>query len=364
MNAPATVLIMAAGTGGHVFPALSIARALQAKATHIEWLGTPNGMENELLSGTGIPLHQITVSGLRGSGLKRKLMAPIMLVSAFAQSFSLLRKIQPDCVLGMGGFVCGPAGIAAKLLGKPLILHEQNAVAGLTNKLLAVFADRVLEAFPNTFKPGPKLRCTGNPLRKEIAQLHGLTQSKKVNGQRINILVLGGSQGAAAINDVMPEVLQSLGSDAVSIVHQTGKQKLEQSITGYEKAGFTLSDSLKVSSFIEDMPQAYAWCDLVICRSGASTVTEIAAVGKPSILIPYPYHRDDQQVFNARWLSDVGAAIIMRQQDLSAESLSQKIRELISDSSSLEKMGENARAVAVLDADMVIANECLGLANA
>ncbi len=364
MSAPATVLIMAAGTGGHVFPALAIARALQAKATHIEWLGTPNGMENELLQGTGIPLHQISVNGLRGTGLKRKLLAPIMLVSAFAQSVSVLRKIRPDCVLGMGGFVCGPAGIAAKLLGRPLILHEQNAVAGFTNKLLAVVADRVLEAFPNTFKSGPKLRCTGNPVRKEIAELHGLTQPKKVNNQRINILVLGGSQGAAAINDVMPEVLQSLGSDAVSIVHQTGKQKLEQSISSYEKAGFTLSDNLKVSSFIVDMPQAYACCDLVICRSGASTVTEIAAAGKPSILIPYPYHRDQQQMFNARWLSDAGAAIILPQQDLSAASLSQKIRELSSDTGSLEKMAQSARAVAVLDADRVIADECLGLANA
>ena len=364
MTGQTTVLIMAAGTGGHVFPALSIASALQAKAAHIEWLGTPNGMENDLLKDTQIPLHHITVNGLRGTGFKRKLLAPVMLASAFVQSFSLLKKIQPDCVLGMGGFVCGPAGIAAKLLGKPLILHEQNAVAGLTNRVLSVVANRVLEAFPKTFKPSAKIRCTGNPVRSEIAQLNGAPRKERERSQPLKLLVLGGSQGAAAINDVIPLVLQSFGGELVSIVHQTGKQKLEQTVANYEKAGFVLSENLKVTSFIEDMPAAYAWCDLVICRSGASTVSEIAAVGKPSILIPYPYHRDQQQVFNAKWLSEAGAAIIMLQQNLSAVSLSEKIRELISTPDGLDKMSDCARSIAILDADKVIANECLELANA
>jgi UDP-N-acetylglucosamine--N-acetylmuramyl-(pentapeptide) pyrophosphoryl-undecaprenol N-acetylglucosamine transferase len=364
MNGKPTVLIMAAGTGGHVFPALSIARALQAKAASIEWLGTPSGMENDLLNGSQIPLHHIAVSGLRGSGLKRKILAPIMLLSAFAQSINLLRKIQPDCVLGMGGFVCGPAGVAAKLLGKPLVLHEQNAVAGLTNRLLAVIADRVLEAFPNTFKSGSKVRCTGNPLRREIALLKSMPRVEKADGEAVNILVLGGSQGAAAINDVMPGVLRRLGSQAVSVMHQTGKHKLEQTIESYKQSGFSLAEGLQVSSFIEDMPKAYQWSDLVICRSGASTVSEIAAAGKPSILIPYPYHRDNQQVFNAKWLETAGAAVILEQKQLTVDCLGKQIEELIKPAGRLNEMGEKALSVAILDADAVIASECLELANA
>ena len=364
MNAQTTVLIMAAGTGGHVFPALSIAAALQSKAAHIEWLGTPNGMENELLKGSEIPLHHISVNGLRGTGLKRKLLAPLMLLSAFSQSLSLLRRIQPDCVLGMGGFVCGPAGVAAKLLGKPLILHEQNAVAGLTNKLLSKIANRVLEAFPNTFNASSKVRFTGNPVRQEIARLKDSPPAQKSADKALNILVLGGSQGAAAINDVLPGVRQSFRLNSVAIKHQTGKAKLEQAITSYEEAGFQMSDGLQVSSFIDDMAQAYEWCDLVICRSGASTVSEIAAAGKPSILVPYPYHRDQQQVFNAKWLVNAGAAILMQQQNLTVESLSQQIRELVSEPGKLARMGECAQAVAIFDADSVIADECLELANA
>lgn len=364
MNAQTTVLIMAAGTGGHVFPALSIANALKSKSAHIEWLGTPNGMENDLLKGTEISLHHISVNGLRGSGFKRKLLAPLMLLSAFSQSFRLLRKIQPDCVLGMGGFVCGPAGIAAKLLGKPLVLHEQNAVAGLTNKLLSKIANRVLEAFPKTFKTSSKVRYTGNPVRKEIARLKDFESARKSADTPLNILVLGGSQGAAAINEVVPGVLKKLGSHAVSIKHQTGKAKLEQVVASYEAAGFQLSDNLVVSSFIDDMSQAYDWCDLIICRSGASTVSEIAAAGKPSILVPYPYHKDQQQVFNAKWLVDAGGAILMLQHNLTIESLSKQIIELLGEAGKLARMGECARAVAIFDADSVIADECLEIANA
>lgn len=364
MHGQTTVLIMAAGTGGHVFPALSIARALQSKSAQIEWLGTPNGMENDLLKESRIPLHHITVSGLRGTGLKRKLLAPVMLASAFFQSLRLMRKLQPDCVLGMGGFVCGPAGIAAKVLGKPLVLHEQNAVAGLTNRILAVVANRVLEAFPNTFKPSPKVRFTGNPVRQEIAKLKMTESVVKAPNRPVNILVLGGSQGAAAINDVMPGVLQAFGEKAIAVTHQTGRVKLEQTIASYDKAGFKLSENLQVFSFIEDMSKAYAWCDLVICRSGASTVSEIAAAGKPSILIPYPYHRDEQQTFNANWLVEAGAAVILQQKDLTIDSLSKQIHALIGVAGNLQKMGQNAQSIAIFDADTVIANECLELANA
>jgi UDP-N-acetylglucosamine--N-acetylmuramyl-(pentapeptide) pyrophosphoryl-undecaprenol N-acetylglucosamine transferase len=227
-----------------------------------------------------------------------------------------------------------------------------------------MIANRVLEAFPNTFKASAKVCYTGNPLRREIAELKSIPSTGKVKHEGINILVLGGSQGAAAINDVMPEALKNAALNAVSVMHQTGKQKLKQTIANYEKAGFKPSASLRVSSFIEDMPKAYEWCDLVICRSGASTVSEIAAAGKPSILIPYPYHRDNQQFFNAKWLEKAGAAVIICQQDLTADSLSKKIHELVNVAGNLLKMGNNAQSVAILDADVVIANACLELANA
>ncbi len=363
MSLPNTVLIMAAGTGGHVFPALSIAHALQAKSANIEWLGTPNGLENELLASSNIPLHHITVSGLVGSGIKRKLLAPFMILNAFLQSLRLLRKIKPDCVLGMGGFVCGPAGVAAKLTGLPLVLHEQNAVAGLTNKLLARIADRVLEAFPNTFKASPSVFYTGNPLRREIAALQSQPRAVKKESDVLKVLVLGGSLGALAINDVMPAALKRCGGDSLSIIHQAGKDKVERTVAAYSKEDFSESSQLTVTSFIADMAKAYAWCDLVICRSGASTVSEIAAAGKPSILIPYPYHRDNQQAVNAAWLENAGAASVISQQELSPERLSNEITK-IREASKLEKMGSMARAIAVLDADTVIADHCLELANA
>lgn len=363
-NQSSTVLIMAAGTGGHVFPALSIAEVLRQKSTDVQWLGTPNGMENELLEATGIPLHQISVSGLRGSGIKRKLMAPIMLMSAFFQSVQVLRLVNPDCVLGMGGFVCGPAGLAAKLLRKPLLIHEQNAVAGLTNKLLSKLANRTLEAFPGTFKKTSKVLLTGNPVRKEIASIGIRGSDAAVEKKAFNILVLGGSQGALAINSVVPELLVSLDDAKVHVIHQAGKGKEDQTKQAYELAGLSLGGQYTVQAFVSDMAGAYDWADLVICRSGASTVCEIAAAGKASILIPYPYHSDRQQTRNAQWLANESAAIIIQQAELTASVLRDHVKGLMGHRNELLLMGKRAGQLAIRDAADVIANECLRYANA
>jgi UDP-N-acetylglucosamine--N-acetylmuramyl-(pentapeptide) pyrophosphoryl-undecaprenol N-acetylglucosamine transferase len=359
----ATVLIMAAGTGGHVFPALAIAEVLKGKAANVHWLGTPNGMENELLEGTGIPLHKISISGLVGSGIKRKLLAPIMLLSAFIQSLKVLRLVKPDCVLGMGGFVCGPAGLAAKFLRKPLLIHEQNAVAGFTNKLLSRLACRTLEAFPGTFKKSPSVLLTGNPVRKEIASMGRRDFDSLIEKKTFNILVLGGSQGALAINTVVPELLADIDNACVCVVHQAGKGKVDQTRQAYESAGLSLGGQYNVQAFVSDMASAYDWADLVICRSGASTVCEIAAAGKASILIPYPYHRDKQQTRNANWLASEKAAIIIEQAELTAVALSGHVKYLLANRNELVQMSKRASRLAIRDAADVIANECLRYAN-
>jgi len=301
-----TILIMAAGTGGHVFPALSIAQKLQEKGVRTEWMGTKNGMENRLLKGTGITIHAVSAKGLKGKGVLRLLLAPLMLVVALIQSIKVIVRVKPNCVLGMGGFVSGPGGVAAKLMRKPLILHEQNAVPGFTNKILAMIADRVFEAFPNTFKVSGKVVHAGNPLRKEIVALAQSVSTKDNLTRPLRILVLGGSQGALA----------------------------------------------------------NAWADIVICRSGASTVSELAAVGLPAILVPYPYHSDQQQTHNANWLVQTGAAFLLEQCDLSVTALSQLLVGLEENREELQRMSSAARSIAVCNADELIASYCMEVAHA
>lgn len=364
MSSPAsTILIMAAGTGGHVFPALSIARALEQRAAKVHWLGTPMGMENDLLRGADFPLHHISVSGLRGSGLKRKLLAPFMLLSAFFQSIKVLKKIKPDCVLGMGGFICGPAGLASWLLGMPLVIHEQNAVAGLTNKILSRFSSKVLEAFPKTFPHSERVVFTGNPVRKEILSIDTSTSDASKEVGAINLLVLGGSQGAAAINKAVPELLAKLADKSLFVIHQTGKNKLAETKSDYQLAGLEIGGQYRIEEFVADMAAAYQWADLVICRSGASTVSELAVAGLPSLLIPYPYHKDNQQFLNALWLEEADAAIILPQDTLDGESLAALINEFIETPKKLELMRTNASRLAIRNAADEIAEECLRFAH-
>lgn len=359
-----SILIMAAGTGGHIFPALSIAQKLAAKGVRTEWLGTESGMENELLADTDIAIHTISVQGLRGKGIARKLMAPFMLAQALVQSIFVISRVKPRCVLGMGGFVSGPGGVAAKLMGKRLLIHEQNAVAGATNKILAKFADRVFEAFPNTFAKNEKVIHTGNPLREDIVAIvkgkQGSSSAASSWDAPLQILVLGGSQGAAAINAVIPEMLARWGSDNLpKIYHQSGRKTFDATRELYQSLSIEIGNGNRLVPFIDDMAAAYRWADLVVCRSGASTVCELAAVGLPSVLIPYPYHSDNQQTANAEWLSDNGAAVLIQQADLTINLLLKTLKDLDGGRSRLRTMAERASSIAVRDASERIATECL-----
>lgn len=360
-----TVLIMAAGTGGHVFPALSIAQKLQEQNVRTEWMGTHQGMENRLLDGTGIKIHAVSAKGLKGKGIVRLIAAPFMLLQALVQSLRILARVKPDCVLGMGGFVSGPGGVATKLAGRKLVIHEQNAVPGFTNKLLARFANQVFEAFPNTFPRAEKVVHTGNPLRKEIAVLAQQARSISATGAPLKILVLGGSQGALAINQIVPELLSDWSAEnRPSVRHQAGERTLDETQALYRERGLDTAQRIEVFPFISDMAEAYSWADLVICRSGASTVSEIAAAGLPSILIPYPHHSDQQQKHNANWLVGSGAAILLEQKDLTLPALKTLVMDLHENRNKLQQMSDIARSIAISDADEVIARRCLELANA
>ncbi len=359
------VLIMAAGTGGHVFPALSIAEELRGRAVAVEWLGTPKGMENGILQDTDIPLHRISVKGLRGSGILRLLFAPLMLISAFWESYRVLARVKPDFVLGMGGFVCGPAGLASRMRGIPLFIHEQNAVPGLTNKLLAPFAAKVFEAFPGTFSSNTNVLFTGNPLRQGFATEPVKKVDRSSTAHLLRVLVLGGSQGAAAINKVIPHLIaQFTDSIPMETLHQVGARHMETAQAEYREQAVQVGDAHQLVAFIDDMPAAYAWADIVVCRSGASTVSEIAAVGCPAIFIPYPHHKDEQQKLNARWLVDESAAILLEQQSLNANSLASELKKLADNRPELKAMGRRARSMSVLDASKQVADACLEIVDA
>lgn len=353
-----TVLIMAGGTGGHIFPALSIARHLQSKGYRTEWLGTPRGLEVDVLRDTDIPLHLIDAQGLRGKGLLRVLSAPFMIASSVLQSLRVIRTVRPCCVLGMGGYVTGPGGVAAKLSGCKLLIHEQNAIAGFTNKLLARIADTVMEAFPATFSVRTGALLTGNPVRVEISALP-LKQETEVKSA-LKILIIGGSLGAVAINDLIPQaLLKFTAQERPQVWHQVGKNNVDSSAQRYRDAGITLDENCRVVPFIADMAAAYEWADLVLCRAGATTVSEVAAAGLPSILVPFPYAVDDHQTRNAQWLSDAEAAVLIQQSDLSAADLAGLWQQFQQDRSVLSKMAEKARALAHFNANDLVATQCM-----
>jgi UDP-N-acetylglucosamine--N-acetylmuramyl-(pentapeptide) pyrophosphoryl-undecaprenol N-acetylglucosamine transferase len=359
---PQKILIMAAGTGGHIFPALTIARELQARGVLVEWLGTPTGMENDVLRNTDIRLNQLRVSGLRGKGRMALLLAPFMLLRSVWQATVLLRRINPCCVLGMGGYVTGPGGLAAWLLRRPLVIHEQNAVSGTSNRLLRPFARQVLEAFPGTFASARNVVNTGNPVRADIAAMAAHvaeSRSGAFNGERpLRVLVLGGSLGAAAINQVIPELL-SQQPVSIEVWHQTGKDKFDDTCGRYQALGIELHKQHKVVPFITDMAQAYQWADVVICRAGAGTLAEIAVSGLPSVLVPYPFAIDDHQTANARWLADAGAAVLVPQHTLTAALLSNTLTQLISNPAQLRVMADAALRKAVPDAGNKVSEICM-----
>lgn len=344
-------LVMAGGTGGHVFPALAVARALQAKGAEVEWLGTARGIEAQLIPDADIPLHTITVEGVRGRGKLALLKAPLQIVRAIAQARAVVNKVQPDAVLGFGGFATGPGGVAARIGGIPLIIHEQNAVAGTTNRLLARIASRVLEAFPSGL---PGAQQVGNPVREEIAQLpEPQTRIGRENPPRL--LVLGGSLGAVAINEMVPEAISQLDLEMrPRIVHQAGKRHLDMAREAYRLAGV----EAEVVPFIADMAGAYSEADLIICRAGALTVSEIAAAGVGAIMVPFPFAIDDHQTKNGEWLQRAGGAVVIQQDQLDAQKLAVHLKELFAEPQKLLAMAEAARRVAQTDATAHVLAAC------
>lgn len=339
------VLIMAAGTGGHVFPALAVAEQLRASGVQVHWLATPAGMEHRLVQPSGIPLYPIDIQGIRGNGIKRLLIAPFKILTATLAAMRLMRTLKIDAVAGFGGYVAGPGGLAARLLGIPLIIHEQNAVAGMTNTQLARIARKVLQAFPETFPNSDKVSTTGNPVRQAICEVAIPAQRYANRSGAFQILVIGGSLGAQALNQQIPAALAQL-PQPIQVTHQCGQKQLEQTQREYALAQQVNSQlSVEVVPFIEDMAAAYAHADLIICRAGALTVTEVATVGIPAIFIPLPSAVDDHQTMNAGYLVDAGAAVLCPQAMLTPDRLAATLMNVL-DRSILLMMAEKSRAKA------------------
>jgi len=351
------VLIMAGGTGGHVFPALACAHEFQSRGYKVHWLGTPRGIENEVVPAAGLPLHLIEVSGLRGKSVASLLKAPWQLLRSLWQARRVMRQLQPVCVLGLGGYVTGPGGLAARLAGVPLVIHEQNAVAGTANRSLAPFAARVCEAFPGTFAASDKRRTTGNPVR---AELFLETPRDSLADRRPRLLVLGGSLGAEPLNKLLPDALAQVSSELrPEVFHQAGKQHADVTRERYEAAGV----AAQVAPFIKDMASAYAWADLVICRAGALTVCELAAAGLPSFLVPLPHAIDDHQTHNAEYLAKEGAALLLPQATTDAAALAAQLTEVLMQPEKLKAMGATARRLSRPDATRTVVDICLEVAH-
>lgn len=351
------VLIMAGGTGGHVFPALAVADELRSRGIPVVWLGTKAGIESRLVPQAGYPIEWMSITGLRGKNTLTLLFAPVRITMACWQALAVLLRRKPCAVLGMGGFASGPGGLMAWLIRKPLLVHEQNAIAGLTNKILARFASVVLQAFPGVFK---NAETTGNPVRQSICEIKNPQQrfSQRVTAQlgKLRILVIGGSLGAVKLNEIIPLALAEINQDErPEIIHQTGLKNIESAKTSYSDAGV----EAKVEAFIDDMPAVYEWADLVICRAGAMTVFELAAVGVASILVPYPYAVDDHQTHNAYYLEKTGAAIIRQQDELSTDWLVEVINDFSANREKLLDMAVAARKLAIPGSAKTIANACL-----
>ena len=356
------VLMMAGGTGGHVIPGISVAQALQARGAVVTWLGTRAGIESRLVPGVGIEIDWLSVGGLRGKRLATRLAAPLRLLAACAQAWWVLRRRRPELVIGMGGFAAGPGGLVAKLTGRKLLLHEQNAVAGLTNRWLARIADRVLEAFPDALPRTPRARRAhvGNPVRVEMQQ--PLPMRRRTVDMPLRVLVIGGSRGALALNAGVPEAIAQLPTpQAVAVRHQCGERDLAATRERYRRLGLSPAG---VEPFIDDMRSAYGWCDVAVCRAGALTVAELACVGRPAVLVPFPYAVDDHQTWNARYLTDGQAAELVPQGERFAARLAAALTALLHDPERACAMARRARRLALPTALDRVAAECAALLGA
>ncbi len=350
-----TLMVMAGGTGGHVYPAMAVADYMQEHGWNIVWLCTEGGMENRLIEGKVYKKAMITMRGVRGKGFLGWILLPIKLVAALKQSFAAIQLHQPNVVLGMGGFAAFPGGLMAKILGKPLVIHEQNSIAGLTNKSLSLIANRILAAFPSAFGDGAEL--IGNPVRADITQLLPPEQRYSQRTGKLNLLVVGGSLGAQALNDVLPKALANLPIGTFNIVHQAGEKHIAALQANYQAA----SVAADTKAFINNMAEQYAWADVVICRAGALTVAELACVGVASILVPFPHAVDDHQTYNAKYLSDAGAAQLIQQTEFNVEKATEMLRNLTREI--CLNMAIKAKQLAKPEATQTVAKICMEAAR-
>jgi len=354
------VVIMAGGTGGHVFPALALAKLLRSRSYNVVWLGTQRGIEARVVPQNDFPIEWLSVGGLRGKGIKTLLAAPFRLAHALIQALGVMRRHRPLVVVGLGGFVTGPGGVAAWLTRAPLVIHEQNAIAGFTNRRLAPLAREVLEAFPNSFDAGTKARAIGNPVRQEIFAVPPPATRFAQRSGAIRILVVGGSLGAMKLNSVVPFAIARIaGTVNVEVRHQSGERWIDSARKSYAEAKVTA----EVKPFIEDMAEAYAWADLVICRAGALTISELAAAGVGAILVPFPAAVDDHQTHNAGFLVREGAAVLIHDRDVTAERLAEELLRLCAGRGKLLAMAERARLLAKPNAAEDLAESCLKYAG-
>jgi UDP-N-acetylglucosamine--N-acetylmuramyl-(pentapeptide) pyrophosphoryl-undecaprenol N-acetylglucosamine transferase len=350
-----TALVMAGGTGGHIFPGLAVAEALRARGWRVHWLGAPDSMEAQLVPPRGFPLETISFGGVRGKGLKTVVLLPLKLLRAFWQSIRVVRRVQPDVVVGLGGYITFPGGMMSVLLGRPLVLHEQNSVAGLANKVLAGVADRVYSAFPRAIKKG---EWVGNPLREAFLRQPGPEQRFAGRGGPLKLLVVGGSLGAKALNEIVPKAL-ALIPEALRprVLHQSGAKQIDELRANYAAAGV----QAELTPFIDDTASAFAEADLVICRAGASTVTELAAVGAAALFVPFPSAVDDHQTTNAKFLVDGGAGWLVQQRELTPESLADLLQKL--DRSELLQRALAAKRLGMTEATEQMVAACEALAR-
>lgn len=356
-RAARTLMIMAGGTGGHIFPALSVADHVRAAGWNVVWLGSRAGMEARLVPARGYAMAWIRFSGVRRSGLVPMALLPLNLLIAFWQSAHALFVHRPDVVLGMGGYVAFPGGMMASLLNRPLVIHEQNSVPGLTNRVLGHLADKVLAGFPGAFGSKSKAEWTGNPVRADIAAIEPPEQRFVQRNGPLRLLVLGGSQGAKALNDLVPQALALVRDGALpEVIHQAGAAHVETVRANYANVGI----SATVTAFIDDMAATYAAADLMICRAGASTIAELAAAGVPAVLVPFPHAVDDHQTRNARFLSERGGAVLIPQRELTAQGLADLLGSLTRDK--LLAMAQAARSAGKPEATRAVAEACMGMA--